>query len=362
MSRSSHRKEVKELLAGARKMGLLVEPWVGGAGGSFWRVSNPDTGESTRVLGAASRRSLLNERAKIRRLIALPGDSAPAAPTPTTTTPKDDSGTPSAPAHQSTTEMGDSLLPTEPVGDGQRPTPVGPDAVRSGDAPEDPPPTPTKKTKEQVVPAPDTVPEPSAIAHAVWDIIRSEPGLASQDLDGVPGLLWVGSVTDTMVTLWPSLQDNEHTRRDVTQFLTATENMVCLRRGSNPKWWLRAEWNPRWVVLRGATSVRKPARAAQPAPPPPPTPVTTTYRCPEPGCGYRASSKQALGAHSRAHTPKVGADTTDPVAAITALVERNRELELTVTRLGEENRALREDNQRIREQLGAVRAAIGGAR
>lgn len=188
----------------------------------------------------------------------------------------------------------------------------------------------------------DVVDDIPAHAYVVWGEIL-ENGCVDTDgqvLDGIPGILWRGSVTDVIVGLWPDLRQHDDTRKAINSYLRQTENMICIKRGSSPLWWLRREWNDVNITLpRGFKPVRSAVRASQEnRTAAPVAPVVSSWRCPEPECGCVATSRDALDEHSQAHTAQ----------RMAKLVDQNKYLQ-------EENSRLRSEHEALRSMFSEIR-------
>lgn len=217
-------------------------------------------------------------------------------------------------------------------------------------------------------------------AYVTWGTILERIGDESEDhtLEGVPGLLWRGSFTEVVNGLWPDLRTDAETRKQINNYLRATDNMICLKRHA-PLWWLRREWNDADVTLpRGFRPIRSGRALAQPRTEAPAGEVVTSYRCAN--CGYLAETKQALGGHSRIHaaarpapSPRrprlVVADAAPPAhdatAAVAEMVERSQHLELEnaelraeVDRLNRRIATLHADTDRLNERIAAINRVL----
>lgn len=325
-----------KLFGYARRAGFGVTDW----GGRAMRVVHPRTGEFARVSHDPSGRQVLHERGKLRKLgvpvteqdlnvylavIAAEQDSQDNGP-------GDPAGAhPTGPAGDRDSAEATTPAPASPPAGPGEPAPRRLHALPPipSDDPDD-----TALAKEQpamtAMTAPGSTSSPAdeeldieATAFVLWGSLRERISGSAESLDGVPGVSWRGTVSSVVKELWPELSTDA--RKRVNMYLRDTENMICLKKGPTPLWWLREEW--RDASTPAVIAVRGPARPTQPRlTAGPPAPVTVTHTKP---AGAAPETEPDAG----------------PLAAIEAIIARNRELE----KLNGELRQLTATTGRLRE-------------
>lgn len=202
---------------------------------------------------------------------------------------------------------------------------------------------------------------PSA-ARLVWEafheLINNEPEKyhirRPSWFEGREGVEISCPMVKVIFDLWPELSHkDEDTKQKLTAFqgnisghLKRRHNVALIKRGhrrldgsTEPTiWWVSSSWND---LTESSTKHTKQEKIVIR----PPSEVTTEYKCTEPGCPFRTKHKPALVMHkkhkhssepepkpkpkSKSSEPTPSA-TTDPVAAIQALVEENKRLRAVV--------------------------------
>lgn len=282
------RREVDALLVHVQAAGFDVQRW----GASHWRVTRPDGGGggpagdgSVRILASAPGRRIHGEKSKLRSI--------------------------GAPTNEEEVRKFLAAQPKPPAAE----------------------PEPDPVVTQPLPPAePEPVESPTDIATAsfyVWDEIRDGKygDTAAQNLEDIPGRTWRGSFAEVTNTIWPGLSNES--RRAMNAFLRRTGNMRCLVKGTPSLWWIRSEWFEVPTETRGVAAVRPgPARPRQPRlSDGVERPVTVTLKAPAAVPPVPpAPPRRAAKATAPKPTPWASAP-DDPVAAITAVVTRVRELE-----------------------------------
>jgi hypothetical protein len=298
-----------------------------------WRVTNPHTGEDAYVATQPGDRRILRELASLRKIGAPTSD-------------------------QELAEYYASQAPPPPP---PKPKPAPPPVLAQRPAPTPAPPTapdleapPVRKTalrgSSDINPRSSDPKVVAAIAHDLWAVIRDECGPAENnfELNGSPGVTWRGSCASVVNDLWPTADGNARLRFNA--YLRDTGNMECLKRGNPSLWWLRDEWeDPESTseVPRGAVEVRTRQRPEPRLTDGKDHPVETRLADP-----FQSAVISATPRAKSADKPAAPFG-LDPVAAITALVDRAKWLETENVRLKGELKA--KD-----EQLDMIRNAFGG--
>lgn len=300
----------------ARKAGFVAVLY--GPGSSQWKVTNPLTGEHTVVGRNVAGPSLGNELGRLRKIGFEPGIGTLRS-------------VPDQPAEVSAVEEQPALellvAPESAIALVEEPAlPKVADVARVTGAVQV-----TGKGSRPTEDLPGT-------AWYLWSVVHDEGETTTQDLDGVAGVLWRGSLTAKVAVLWPELDRNDQARSDITGYLRASGNMICLKRRDRPPlWWLTTVW---------IEAKHEPTRM----------PTTRTER--------RLTPAQA--GEDRLPAPVVvGQVEADPLVAITRIVERQRALEAenaTLRKLNDDligkNEVLAEDNAALLGKLGRFQQAF----
>lgn len=185
----------------------------------------------------------------------------------------------------------------------------------------------------------DVVPDIPVHAYVTWGTVVEEiEGTAEkQVLDGVPGLLWRGSLTDVINGLWPDLREDADTRRAINGYLRQTENMLCLKRNRTPLWWVRAEWNQIDITLpRGFKPVSTGRRKGKVKETPTVQPVVSMWSCKRDNCQFTTGDPAVLEKHEDCH------------------------VEVDKKKLTAENQSLRAELAEVRAMLAGIKSALSG--
>lgn len=385
MSREG-RQEMDKLFRFARTAGYSVIP--ANASARQMLITHPTTGEWERIATNPAGRQIANERAKLRRIGApvteqdvkiylavqaaeearekagaAPPPAEPATPAPPP---------PPAQFQEPAAEEAPPPAAPEPAGD-----------IDAGEATRDPfvarpfrrPHRPTLKDAAMTRPATSYSPaappaagiDVPATAFVLWGSIRERADCQQEmAIDGVAGFSWRGTMSSVFKELWPEMGVDP--RKRVNLYLRETENMICLKKGHTPLWWLRGEWRdiaaePASVIAARSepaalVSVRTRPRAPEPRlTAGPPAPVTVI----RPG---RDTTPAPAGA---GRLSEATTQAYDAVEAVTAILNRCNALEAQNAQLADENTRLTGTNARLageldetRAQLAAIKTALSG--
>lgn len=392
MSREG-RHEMDKLFRYARAAGYGVVP--ANASARQMLVTHPSTGEWERIATNPGGRQVANERAKMRRIgapvteqdlklyqaVQAAGDARGKA-----------AEQPSGQLAAAGEPAGDAAEPAapEPAAPAPRPAPAqfqqagpepaagpadsGPGAsIDAGEATRDPfiprparhrptlkDTTMTRSATNYATTATTTVPGPpggpgidvASTAYVLWGSIRERVTGPVETLDGVPGVAWRGTLSSVFRELWPSMGVDY--RKRINLYLRETENMICLKKGPTPLWWLRGEWRDISAEPASVIAVR-----TRPRPPGPrltdgPPAAVTVIRPGRDTTPAPAGAGELSGETTQAY---------DAVAAVTAILRRCSDLEAQNAQLAAENAELARlagDLEETRAQLAAIRAALSG--
>lgn len=302
-----------KLIREARKAGFEV-----GRQGTWWKVTNPLTSESVLLIRSPTNgHGMSNERAKLRRIGFTPGETDLRVRT-------DEPNEPEQPA---------PLEPPDP-----RDEPAAEAAEREGNAMPEISETVRITGKGRNVR--DDLPTNSWL---LWTAIHENEPTEPHELDGVDGALWRGSLNSKINDMLPGLpkQDTD-SRNAINRYLRATGNMICLKRESRPPlWWLSKTWIE-----------DKPDLPAQVVP------TRTERRLSRQEAGEdRTPAPVAVSTITDATEKRANSD-VDPLAAITEIVDRVRELEKLNLELDHANEALTRENSELKQQLSRIKQAF----
>jgi hypothetical protein len=302
---SNHRKDLEKLLAHGRAAGFDITA----QNARSWKVANPITGQWVAVSrNPGSSSSLTNDKAKLKKVGLEPGCAS--------------------------LKIRQTALAVD------EPEPDLPEPAAAPEPPTEPPteePDMSDKPASLRVTGKGTRPEEDLPGSAwfLWSTIHETKPLAHQTLEGVTGYTWRGSLTQVISDLWPTLSGEHPLRADLANFLRATGNAFCLKPKDRP---------PLWFVTRDWIDV--------PYTPPAARPTRTERRLTR-----KEAGEDRPPAVVQARPTPAPASASDPLAALTQVVERQRNLEKLNDDLVFRCELLEEKNQKLQAQATSTARA-----